>query len=74
MKTLFVLYMLTMNYGQTAQVTKIDTFDSFSQCSKTADVMRDFYTPDMVVRYKAGIVSFMCIEKKSYNDVVETGE
>lgn len=74
MKTIFVLYMLTMNYGQTAQVTKLDTFDSFSQCSKTADVMRDFYNVEDVVKYKAGRVSFMCIEKKSYGDVVETGE
>ena len=74
MKTLFVLYMLTLNYGQSPQVTKLDTFDSFSQCSKIADVLRDFYTPDIVVKYKAGLVSFMCIEKKNYNDVVETGK
>ena len=74
MKTLFVLYMLTLNYGQTPQVTKLDTFDSIVPCSRTADELRDFYTPDMVVRYKAGRVSFRCIEKKSYRDDDETGE
>ena len=68
MKTVFVLYMLTLTQGQTPQVTKLDTFDSFSRCSYTHDVLRDFYSVEMVIKYKAGIVSFMCIEKKSYSD------
>ncbi len=74
MKTLFVLYMLTLNYGQSPQVTKLDTFDSIVPCSDTANKLRDFYNVEDVVRYKAGIVSFKCIKKEFYNDVVETGE
>ena len=74
MKTLFVLYMLTLNYGQSPQVTKLDTFDSFVACSKTSDELRDFYKLEMVIKYKAGIVSFRCIEKKSYSDDDETGK
>lgn len=74
MKTVFVLYMLTLIQGQSPQVTKLDTFDSLSQCIKTADELRDFYNVEKVVRYKAGTVSFRCIEKEFYNDVVETGE
>ena len=74
MKTLFVLYMLTLNYGQTPQVTNLDTFDSFVACSKTADKLWDFYQSEKLVKYKAGHVVFKCIEKKFYNDVVETGE
>ena len=74
MKIVIVLYMLTLNYGQTPQVTKLDTFDSIIPCSRTADELRDFYTPDMVVRYKAGRVAFRCIEKKIYSVDDETGE
>ena len=74
MKTLFVLYMLTLIQGQSPQVTKLDTFDSFSQCIKTADELRDFYKVERVIKYNAGIVGFKCIEKKFYNDVDETGE
>lgn len=74
MKTLFVLYMLTLNYGQTPQVTKLDTFDSSSQCSKTLLELWDFYDAEKVVKNKAGIVVFKCIEKKSYSDVVDMAE
>ena len=74
MKTLFVLYMLTLNYGQTPQVTKLDTFDSIVPCSDTANKLRDFYNVEDVVRYKAGIVSFKCIEKKIYSDGCKSGE
>ena len=74
MKTLFVLYMLTLNYGQTPQVTKLDTFDSHVQCSKTSLELWDFYQAEKLVKYKAGQVVFKCIEKKSYSDDDETGE
>lgn len=74
MKTLFVLYMLTLNYGQTPQVIKLDTFDSSSQCSKTSLELWDFYQAEKVVKNKAGIVIFKCIEKKIYSDGCESGE
>ena len=74
MKTVFVLYMLTLIQGQSPQVTKLDTFDSSSQCSKTSLELWDFYDAEKLVKYKAGRVIFKCIEKKSYNDVDETGE
>lgn len=74
MKTLFVLYMLTLNYGQTPQVTKLDTFDSSSQCSKTSLELWDFYQAEKVVKNKAGIVIFKCIEKKIYSDGCKSGE
>lgn len=74
MKTLFVLYMLTLNYGQTPQVTKLDTFDSSSQCSKTSLELWDFYQAEKVVKNKAGIVIFKCIEKKIYSEGCKSGE
>lgn len=74
MKTVFVLYMLTLIQGQSPQVTKIDTFDSHSQCSKTSLELWDFYQAEKLVKYKAGQVVFKCIEKKFYNEVVDTGE
>lgn len=74
MKTVFVLYMLTLIQVQSPQVTKIDTFDSHSQCSKTSLELWDFYQAEKLVKYKAGQVVFKCIEKKFYNEVVDTGE
>lgn len=77
MKTVFVLYMLTLIQGQSPQVTKLDTFDTIGQCFATESELDDFYNPDRAVKNHSGIVIFKCIEKKISSDgckSVESGK
>ena len=68
MKTIFVLYMLTLMNGHSPQVTVLDTFISASDCYDTVNELQKFYTLRRMSDYNSGLMTFRCIEKKVVKD------
>ena len=68
MKTLFVLYMLTLIHGHSPQVTVLDTFNDALDCYDTVNELKKFYRLGRLTEYNAGLMTFMCIEKKVVKD------
>lgn len=68
MMSVWVLYMLTLIHGHSPQVTVLDTFNDALDCYDTVNELKKFYRLGRLTEYNAGLMTFMCIEKKVVKD------